>query len=163
MDQKDAERAHDNQVYQACGLALRWAQLFEAEIVNVLLFHSLARKKFLVRSKAEAFLIHTEKRPLRQLLREVLERVRFEPDVTSTFVEAIEQRNFLAHKYFWDRMEDFATKEGRDRMIEELRELTQLFYSAHRFSSMITRLYVEQLGVSDEAIEREMDRLKNTT
>jgi len=48
-------------------------------------------------------------------------------------------------------------------MIEELNELTQLFYSAHRFSSMITRLYVEQLGVSGEAIEREMDRLKNTT
>jgi hypothetical protein len=162
MDQQGDARAQEDQVYRACGLALSWAQFFEAEIVNAVLFHSIARNKFLVRSQAEKCLFDTEKRPLRQLLREVLKRIKFEPDVTGTFFEAIERRNFLAHKYFWDRMEDFATEEGRNSMLEELRKLTVLFYSAHKFASMITDLYSEQLGVSREAIEEEMNRFKNT-
>jgi hypothetical protein len=162
MGQQDNERAHQDRVYRACGLALSWAQFFEAEIVNAVLCHSITRNKFLVRSQAVRFLFDTEKRPLRQLLREVLKRARFEPDVTGTLFEAIERRNFLVHKYFWDRMEDFATEEGRYSMLEELRELTQLFYSAHKFASMITDLYSEQLGVSRDAIEEEMNRFKNT-
>ena len=68
MCHEDLERAHDNQVYQACGLALRWAQLFEGEIVNAMLFHSIAQNKFLARSEAEAFLTKTERRQLRKLI-----------------------------------------------------------------------------------------------
>jgi hypothetical protein len=60
-------------------------------------------------------------------------------------------------------MEDFATEEGRAGMLEELRELAQLFYSAHTFAAMITRLYAEQLGIDEDVVKPEVNRLKNRT
>lgn len=144
----------DREVYEKAGLALSWAQLFEAEIVNVLFLHGLARKKFAVRSDAEQFLRKSNKRPLRQKLDDVLSRVKFEPDIKPTLYEALEKRNFFVHEYFWERMEKHHSAEGQQEMIEELHDLTQLFYSARKFASLLTDLYAKQVGIDVDAISK---------
>ncbi|HKP36788.1 MAG TPA: hypothetical protein VJT71_08010 [Pyrinomonadaceae bacterium] len=135
----------DLSIYAGAGLALRWAQLFEAEIVTVLLIYGVSRQKFNVRSEAEEFLRKTERRPLGQLLREILTRVRFEPDVSPTFEAAISARNSLVHRFFWDRAETFAKESDHSKMLDELRDLTQLFFSAYTFAEMLRNLYLQQL------------------
>lgn len=136
----------DKDVYAEAGLALRWAQLFEAEIVTVVLMYGVSRGRFQVRSEAEDFVRKAEKRPLRHLLREALMRVRFEPDVSGTFEAAIGARNFFVHRFFWDRAEAFADERRHAELLKELRDLTQLFFSAHKFSEMLRDLYIQQLG-----------------
>jgi hypothetical protein len=135
----------DLSVYAEAGLALRWAQLFEAEIITVLFIHGVSRQQFAVRSEAEEFIRKTEKRPLTQLLRDILTRVRFEPDVTPTFEAAISARNSLVHRFFWDRSEGFSKVTDRSKTLDELRDLTRLFFSAYKFAEMLRNLYVQQL------------------
>ena len=143
----------DMRVYAEAGLALRWAQLFEAEIVTVLLVYGVSRQRFQVRSEAEDFIRKAEKRPLSQLLREILTRVKFEPDVTPTFEEALAARNSLVHRFFWDRSEIFAKDADHLKLFGELRELTQLFFTAYKFAEMLRDLYVQQLD------EKEIQKL----
>ncbi len=141
----------DMKVYMAVGLALRWAQAFEAEMVAVVLAHGIARGRFRVRSEAEAFVERAEKKALRQLLRECLALVRFEPDVTGTFDAAVDARNFLAHSFFWERTEAFVDETRHIELLTELREMTDLFFSAHKFAEMLRNLYQRQFG-SPEAL-----------
>lgn len=139
----------DMKVYAEAGLALRWAQLFEAEIVTVLLVYGVSRQQFRVRSEAEDFIRTTEKRPLSQLLRAILKRVKFEPDVTPTFEEAISARNSLVHRFFWDRSDTFAEETDHSKLLAELRELTQLFFSAYKFAEMLRNLYLQQFDENE--------------
>ena len=140
----------DKNVYAAAGLALRWAQTFEAEIVTVVLMHGVARGAFRVRSEAEAFVRKSEKRPLRHLLNEALARVRFEPDISGTFEAALDARNWFVHSFFWDRAEAFADDNQHEELLKELRELTQLLYSAHTFAVILRDLYAKQVEVAQE-------------
>jgi hypothetical protein len=133
-------------VYAAAGLALYWAQLFEAEIVTVVLIYGVSRGRFRARSEAEAFIQKAEKQSLRQLLRDTLVRVKFEPDVSGTFEAAINARNSFVHRFFWDQAEAFADEGRHPELLKELHDLAQLFFSAHKFSEMLRDLYIQQLG-----------------
>lgn len=135
----------DRSVYAAVGLALRWAQLFEAEMVTVLLAHGVAHGEFRVRKEAEEFLRGAERKSLNRVIKICLDQVRFEPDVSGTFEEAREARNFLVHQFFGDRAEEFADDVRHAELLEELRELTKLFFSAHKFAEMLRELYLRQM------------------
>lgn len=139
----------DRSVYAAVGLALQWAQLFEAEMVTVLLAHGVARGEFRVRKEAEEFLRTAERKSLSRVLKTCLDQVRFEPDVSGTFEEAREARNFLVHRFFWDRAEEFADDPRHAELLEELRELTQLFFSAHKFAEILRELYLKQMPLPE--------------
>ena len=76
-------------------------------------------------------------------------RVRFEPDVTGTLEEAREQRNFFVHRFFWERAEAFADESRHPELLDELKQLTELFFSAHKFAEMLRDLYVKQLPTSE--------------
>lgn len=135
----------DGEIYAAAGLALRWAQLFEAEVVTVALLHGVARRKFRTRAQAEDFVASSERKPLSQLLRKVLARVKFQPDVSGTFDEAIEVRNAFVHRFFWDHAEAFADDNRIDELIAQLKDNQRLFFSAHKFASMLSEMYRDQL------------------
>ena len=66
--------------------------------------------------------------------------------MSGTFEAAINARNFFVHRFFWDRAEAFADERHHQELLKELRDLTQLFFSAHKFSEMLRDLYVQQLG-----------------
>jgi hypothetical protein len=150
--------SEDDAVYRAAGLALEHAQYFEAEVVNIVFMHGLARRKVLSRAQAEKLIEGSEKAPLRRLLKEVLARVRTEPDLTATFFEAVDRRNWLVHRLFWDLADDFKTSAGRSKILAELREITGLLHSAHVFAQLISELYLKQTGVDpDELYERVRD------
>lgn len=148
-------KSENDAVYRAAGYALERAQYFEAEVVNIVFMHGLARGHILSREQAEKLIARREKAPLRKLLTEVLGRVRTEPDLTATFFEAVDKRNWLVHRLFWDLADDFKTSAGRSKMLAELRDITSLLHSAHVFAQLISELYLKQTGVDpDELYER---------
>jgi hypothetical protein len=139
----------DVNVYVEAGVALGWAQLFEAEMVTVLLVYDVSGEQFRFRAEAENFIRTSNKRPLIRLLRQVLSRVNFEPDVSPKFEEAISARNLLVHHFLSERTWPGIEQENTSKMIDELRELTQLFLSAYKFAEMLRSLYFQQLGESE--------------
>lgn len=149
-------RSEDDAVYRAAGLALSWAQYFEAEIVNIVFLHAIARGQVPSRSKAERLLSVAEKTPLRRQLRAVLTRAKTQPDLTATFLEAVDQRNYLVHRFLWDHSSNLTTANGRDRMLQELHDITQLLFSAHRFAQLRSGLYLKQLGIEPEELARQV-------
>jgi hypothetical protein len=122
-------------------------------MVTVVLMYGVSRGTFRLRSDAEAFVRKAEKGPLRKLLREALTRVRFEPDVSGTFYAAIDARNLFVHRFFWDRAEAFVDERQHPELLKELRDLTQLFFSAHKFSEMLRDLYARQIESGQGIIE----------
>jgi hypothetical protein len=142
------------EVYEAAGLALSWAQCFEAELVSIALYHGLARKTLRTRSDAFVFIEQQDRRPAKKLLKEVLSRVKLEPDLQPTFEEALDRRNAFVHRFFWDRLETCSSVEGRAEARAELRELTELFYSANKFASIVAELYLKQLDLPTEVRRR---------
>jgi len=159
-EQQYTEKEHDQQVYTATGLALRWAQMFEMEVVNILFLYSLAKETFSTRKQAEEFLYKKGIQPLRHKLDEIFKRVKFEPDLRPTFYEALEKRNYFVHQYFWNRMELFMNVNGRDQMITELKDITDLFYSAYTFAIIITDLYAKQVGLTNEIVQNDLLHMK---
>lgn len=146
-------------LYALCGETLCWAQLLEQEILNAILLHAVAREKITTRSEAEDLLTQKDKQPLRNKLNEIFKRVKTEPDLSPTFYEAVEKRNFFVHKFFWDRFEDSFTEEGQQRLIVEVKGYSELFRSAYLWSKGITQLYAKQAGMTDAMIVEEMEQI----
>ena len=146
-------------LHMLCGEALFWAQLLEQEILNSILLHAIARKKVTTLDEARNLLSKADKQPLRRKLDEIFKRVKTEPDLSPTFFEAVEKRNFFIHKFFWDRFDDLHMEEGRQRLIVEVREYVELFRSAYLWSQGIAALYMKQTDVTEAMVREELEHL----
>jgi hypothetical protein len=72
---------------------------------------------------------------------------------------ALKKRNWLAHDYWWDRAVEFSTFDGRERMLVELEECTQLFEGVSRALKQIASLFLHSKGVD---LQTEMAVLLST-
>jgi hypothetical protein len=154
----DSEESLDR-FFSFCGRALCWAQMLEQEILTSILAHAAARKMITTRDEASDLLSRKGRKHLREKLKQVFGRVRIEPDMSPMFFEAVDKRNFFVHQFFWDRYEQWAVPEKRVKMIDEVRELEALFHDAYMFAKEITGLYSKQLGVTEDMIQNELQRM----
>lgn len=97
-------------------------------------------------------------------LGELINRIRATIPVSKEFKSALSEtskkRNWLVHKYFWERSVEFTTEDGRQSMICELKEIAHLFEEIDSALTAIMRQWGEKHGVTEEVIEKEMKRLK---
>jgi hypothetical protein len=114
----------NNAVYACAGSALQHAQEYEQALkffIGVLRRIEPGRN---TSESAEAMAHRLEKATLGQLLRQFSSKVRIsDPSIPSLLLTAVEKRNFLAHRFFLERINLIAEEEGR---VEMLRELTAM-------------------------------------
>ncbi|MFZ0478450.1 MAG: hypothetical protein WAL71_04820 [Terriglobales bacterium] len=67
--------------------------------------------------------------------------------------KAVEERNELIHRYFWNRAVQLVSTEGRSRMIGELQALAKRFDGLDSEISGLTHNLMERKGVSKEVVE----------
>jgi len=67
--------------------------------------------------------------------------------------EAKERRNFVAHHFFRERAEEFASRRGRDKMIAELESARDLFDSANRALTKFVQPRLDRFGISERVVE----------
>lgn len=79
-----------------------------------------------------------------------------------TLLKALKKRNWLAHKYFWERAVEFTKEDGRRSMICELKGIAGLFEDIDFKLTAIMWQWGEKHGITKEVIEKEMKRLKNS-
>jgi len=158
--EEDPESEHCKTVYAHAGLALYLSQCFEKGIENFLMLNSRVTGQCITLEQLDAFEESIEKRTLGRLLRDLKEHVDLKEGGADTLAEALQRRNFLAHRFFKERAEEFFSEAGRDRMVSELEKDQELLREADLKVSLICKALFRFLGISEEAIEEEYREIK---
>ena len=78
-------------------------------------------------------------------------------DLEGLLAKALKRRNFLTHHFFRERAEMFMSREGREKMIEDLKSAQQLFDAADERLTQVATPLREKYGLSDERLQPFMD------
>lgn len=153
------ESDHHKEVYAHAGLALYKAQCLEFEVCNFLVLHELATNRTITAEERDAFISRAERQTLGALLRELGTVINAPVDFQDLLADALEKRNFFIHRYFSERIGNFVTPDGLDRMIIELQSLVSLFDRADKSVGSFTSVARRTLGISDEHVRRTAEEL----
>jgi len=74
--------------------------------------------------------------------------------------QALKQRNWLTHSYFWERAADFMIPAGRAAMIEELRRVAHETEDLHDRLIVYSRRWRAQHGITDDVIGTMMETIQ---
>ncbi len=120
MDLNDLVEEQVKEVYARYGLAMYQAQCVERSLAILLATEYGPGIQKITRTEYDKLLESLFKKTLGALLTELRKSgvvsLNFESDLSN----ALKQRNWLAHNYFWERAGHFMTIKGRSMMIEEL-------------------------------------------
>ena len=120
-DMDENEQAHE--VYAWAGLALYYGQVFEQGLIHTLYAGQVVDGSLLKTfGTLEKFDAIVDKQTAGALIRRLRQHVMTETHVDDTCDEALRRRNFVVHHFFSERSELFARQDGRQLMIEELRQ-----------------------------------------
>ena len=117
MDEDDQHR----EVYAWAGLALYEAQVFEQGVTNVLFAARLVDRSIVDEfATADEFYARQESKPLGPVLQALRRHLPLDQSIDARCGEAHRLRNFLVHRFFAERIELFATVDGRQTLLAEL-------------------------------------------
>jgi hypothetical protein len=151
---------HVKTVYAHFGLALYLAQVLEHGLANALMWAELlprrtgkpvSRKQW--ETEFDLFMNQQFEKTLGRLIRSLGRAASVSADLEGLLTDALKTRNFLAHHFFRERAESFMSREGRDKMIEELERAQKLFDFAEVKLTEIAKPLREKYGLTDERLE----------
>jgi hypothetical protein len=132
-------------VYQAAGKALELAQLLETEIGTSLLALDALETKSFLRPDADAYTRLRDAidgQTLGRSLKQIKSRLNLDDNLEDVFADALESRNFLAHRFYAQHGTRIFEPAGCDHMIahiDKLREkLMRAYNSAQGISELLT-------------------------
>ena len=147
----------EHEVFRDFGYASFTAQMLESALITILLAaehagHIAFNKKNDIES--ELFL---SQKTLGALIAE-LKKGGLDDNTAAMLKDALEARNFLTHHFFTWHSADFATPEGRGRMLRELQQLRFRIGRVQMAFSQIREQYVERVfGVSRDQLKQLYD------
>lgn len=98
-------------------------------------------------------------RTLGALVRKLRKGVDVSEAQANKLEEALTKRNWLAHRYFWDRAGHFMSPRGREKMIRELRECRDLFQQTYDEFSALTQSWLRHHGLTDDVLAEQERRI----
>lgn len=153
MDEDDQHR----EVYAWAGLALYEAQVFEQGVTNLLFAARLTDRSIVDDfATADEFYDKQESRPLGPVLRALRRHLSLDPSVDMRCGEAHRLRNFIVHRFFAERIELFATRDGRQLLIAELHDAVLAFRAADGALLALFLALGNAFGLTDELLQKEM-------
>ncbi|WP_330083374.1 hypothetical protein [Methylocystis iwaonis] len=109
-------------------------------------------------AKFDAFMSKQHAQTLGNLLKRLHELADVGADLQSVLSETKTSRDFIAHHFFRERADAFASRTGRDKMIEELESAHDLFKRADRALEEFMGPYLKRHGITKDLIEAETER-----
>jgi len=155
MDEGDQIR----DTYAYFGLAVYMAQVLEHGLVNAMLIASIAGGKKLSSADIDAFMDKKFELTLGRLIRDLRAHITVDDSLAQLLALALEKRNWLAHAYFRERANEIMTEYGRLAMMVELQTARDSFKAADDKLEEIVRPLRDRLGMTEEKIEAEMQRV----
>ncbi len=86
-------------------------------------------------------------------------RASLPPNLEVKLKDAVKLRNWLAHRYFYERGKDILLSDGRERMILELQEKVDFLKNVDEEFVNILKVWRRDKGISDEQVQEEMQKL----
>lgn len=151
---------HVKTVYAQFGLALYLAQVLEHGLANALMFAELLprragkpvpRKEW--EAEFDAFMDRQFEQTLGRLIRGLRSVTSVPTDLEGLLTDALNTRNFLTHHFFRERAEHFMSRDGREKMIQELERAQKLFDAADERLTDVAKPLREKYGLSDEKLK----------
>lgn len=155
----DPESEQIREVFAHFGLALYRAQCLERQLALILASKYGPGPTRITRTEFDNSIEDLFSKTLGQLVRSIKELSALNEDEEERLKKALETRNWLAHRYFWERAVELLSEAGRESMINELRDAITLFDNLDEFFTNKTMEWAEAFGITQQSVERELDRL----
>jgi hypothetical protein len=168
---------HVKEVFAQFGLAYYLSGVFEAGLVVTLLyleflseqkaeFERKGRKHFdraRFQAELDVFMQRQHAKTLGPLIKRLHDLTGLDDALRDAITSAKTRRNFIAHHFFREHAENFMNRQGRDKMIVELKEAQEIFDTAEKTISdhIVPRMH-KSLGIrADVFKERVKDYMES--
>ncbi|MDA8325456.1 MAG: hypothetical protein M0033_04490 [Nitrospiraceae bacterium] len=159
MERIDPESHQIREVYARYGLAMYHAQCVERQIALLLSTEYGPGSKKITRAQYDGLLQSHFKRTLGALLCKLEKSTSLPTDFEKTLRAALEKRNWLAHKYFWERAGHFVSDKGRAKMIMELQEASDHFERLDAKLTEVTESWARRNNVTSKDLQEALERV----
>lgn len=152
------ETQHRKEVFAWYGAAAHNAQCLEIELANVLLISTRYNVPGITKevlNQVDGFL---SEKTMGNLISILKTKTKLRGNLPGRLQAALKKRNYLMHRFFFEHAKDWATRESREKMLEELKALAHDFHEVDLLLQTVTRLFFKMLGVSEEELEKLISR-----
>jgi hypothetical protein len=160
VNHEDPEEERFKEVYAQAGLALFWCQCFEQTLANILLLQSRITNRCITLEQLDQFEDQVESQTLGRLLTQVRQQVTFDEHAEVLLPEALNKRNFLAHRFFKERAAVWYASDGPERLVAELESIQALLREADSQATTVSDRLCQHLGLSEEMLEAALKKLR---
>lgn len=147
-------------VFAHFGLAAYHAQCFEMELKNIFLLLIRANNRSLSIPLLEQCEAVLDKQTLGTLISDIRKVVSFNDGCVTAIEVALTNRNRLVHGFYERQATDFLSHTGRETMIRELESYSDSFETADTVTRSVSGAIGKSLGISDEFLQSELERMK---
>lgn len=145
--------------YARFGLAMYYAQVLEANLINLIWFHEMLAGRFTTPQDLDARRDDLWTRTLGSLLKIGGTGPLATAEDAVAFRNALAARNRLAHRFWWEAAELMMTTRGREQVLSDLDGNRHVFREVEdRVRRMLLTLGGPR-GLTDERITAEMHRI----
>jgi hypothetical protein len=155
----DRREAQVRDVFAAYGAAMEHCQALERVLGAFLALALGPSPEAPHGEELERLLQRNFRETLGTLVRRLRGRLPDGEDLEDALGNALEIRNWLAHDYYWERVADFQSGEGRVRMLAELEEAAARLGEAGDRINAVTREWARRHGIRPEDHAVEVDRI----
>jgi hypothetical protein len=155
----DGDAQQRREVFARFGLAVYHAQCLERQVGIMLSTRFFRDFGTSSPEQRDAKFDEAFSRTFGALLKELEKTITIPPNLGRKLQMALQKRNWLAHDYFYDRSGHLLSREGRDKMIEELTDLGKQFDEVDDHLTSITERWAEKMGLTPDIIQSHMERL----
>ncbi len=153
MPDLDPESEEIKEIYAQYGLAAYQAQCLERSMAILLAVAYGPDPSNITRGQFDELLHSNFKKTLGTLLKLMQKTTSFPEEFESSLSNALVRRNWLIHHYFWDRAGHFMSEGGRRHMLQELKQVSELFSSIDNGLQDICDDWSQKHGISEKLIE----------
>ena len=145
------------EVYARFGLAYYESECLHRGLCHVLAIASFHSQSDITRPRVEEKLVHAFSLTLGQV-KDALKGM-LPDELFSQLDYGIEQRNFLAHHFWFERAHLMFNSAGLTQMIEELSEFSALFSKLDKLVWDYFEPKLKRLGITDDVLQNAFDKI----
>jgi len=137
-------------VFAWYGSAAYAAQLFEVELVILMLCHEKLIKPDTTNESIDNLDSRLSRKTMGQLLHELKKRFSISPDFEVLLLSYRDKRNYLAHEFFSENGKNLTSVEGCNKMLVELQGIYESLNEADAIVSKMTENIRKAQGIDEE-------------
>jgi hypothetical protein len=155
----DPESEQIRNVYVQFGLAVYLTQCVERSLSMLLVTKYGPGVGQTTRGQFDKSLGSLHKKTFGALVQEFKKQVQDPPAFASDLDLALEKRNWLAHRYFWERAGHLMSEQGRGTMLLELEGAVEMLNALDEKIKSVALDWWDEAGLDYAVVEREAAKL----